>query len=522
MKNPFKPLVIVIALSSLLFFGRGRAETTPLTKLGGDALEKRIRGDAEAVRIYRIGLARALKFADSRTDLFPEEKLTELRNLSREEKETVWNTWKAILDYTLALDSVGRYHEKFYLLKDKKQQSESFLTSYAAFLAPYHHALEFIGRVENDPTMKKVLNDPVPEIGLPEGTYDRYKLRFLNVARATEFAALEAAYRGIGKDRPSKLQAGILQDSRVIWKAARGRGEILTAKNALQIVKDAGVTAWFPVQAGVSEWMGDVKVLRRGQSLISADQIQAVLPKLQPGDILLERREWFLSNIGLPGYWPHAALFIGTPAERLKYFQDSEVKSWVRKQGVESGDFEELLRLKHPEAYKTCETAQEHGHVPRVIEAMSEGVSFTTIEHSADADALAVLRPRVPKTEKALAILRAFHYSGRPYDFNFDFATDSELVCTELVFKSYEPARNVRGLQFPLVEMLGRLVTPANEMARQFDAQCGTADQQTDLVLFLDGYERTKNAVFAAIEEFRRSWKRPKWHIVERELKTKD
>ena len=89
-----------------------------------------------------------------------------------------------------------------------------------------------------------------------------------------------------------------------------------------------------------------------------------------------------------------------------------------------------------------------------------------------------MLRPKLSKTEKAQALYRAFHYSGRPYDYNFDFATDAELVCTELVYKSYEASAGMKGLQFPLVEMLGRQVTPANELAKQFDAQQGTGEEQ--------------------------------------------
>lgn len=59
---------------------------------------------------------------------------------------------------------------------------------------------------------------------------------------------------------------------------------------------------------------------------------------------------------------------------------------------------------------------------------MSEGVVFTSLEHSAPADALAVLRPRLPARGKAAALVRAFGYAGRPYDYDFDFQTDAALV----------------------------------------------------------------------------------------------
>jgi hypothetical protein len=151
-----------------------------------------------------------------------------------------------------------------------------------------------------------------------------------------------------------------------------------------------------------------------------------------------------------------------------------------------------------------------------VLEAVSEGVSFTTLEHSAAADSLVALRPRLNIREKAEALLRAFHYSGRPYDFNFDFRTDSSLVCSELVYKVYEPAPGMKGIRFPLVQVMGRPVSTPNDMARQFSEQFDTPGQQTDFVLFLDGSEKTNSAAEADVIEFRRSWQRPKWHVLTR------
>jgi hypothetical protein len=54
-------------------------------------------------------------------------------------------------------------------------------------------------------------------------------------------------------------------------------------------------------------------------------------------------------------------------------------------------------------------------------------------------------------------------------------------------------------------------VLPANDLARHFDATFGSDGQQLDLLLFLDGDERAGRAVERGVDEFRRSWRRPKW-----------
>ncbi len=502
---------LALAFAGLLLAPPLRA-TVPLHKLGGKDQAARIRADLSAVHHYRQGLRSMLVFAASRPEIFPPEKPPETRLLGRQEREAVWEAWKRFLDYLVALDAVGDYHRGFYRLKDEPQKG-SFQAGYAAFLARYRFALEFIDRAGNHPALDTLLNEPIPEIGLPARTYAGLKFHYLNVARAAEFLAYEATRTALRATPAAELAQGIDEDRQAIWKAGKGRGEALTARNALAMLRHAAFKTFFPVQAKVSEWSGDTKVLRQERSLVTAGQIAAMLNKLEPGDILLERREWYLSNIGLPGFWPHAAIFIGTPEDRRRFFHDEQVRAWARRQGRDDGDFEMLLRSRYPAAYALSLTPQEHGLAPRVLEAISEGVSFTTVEHSADADSVAVLRPRLTKPEKAAALLRAFHYAGRPYDYDFDFRTDAALVCTELVYKAFEPSADLRGLRFPLVEVMGRPVTPANLLARQFDEQHGTSRQQTDLVLFLDGIEREKRAVEASLESFRASWKRPKWHL---------
>ena len=107
---------------------------------------------------------------------------------------------------------------------------------------------------------------------------------------------------------------------------------------------------------------------------------------------------------------------------------------------------------------------------------MSEGVVFTSAEHSVRADYVASMRPRLSRLEVARAIERAFGYAGRPYDFDFDFYTDTSLVCSELVYKAYEPREDARGLTFQLESIVGRMTLGPNTMVRQFQREDGSFD----------------------------------------------
>lgn len=506
-------------LLSCLFFGfSASAQPLDLLRLDATTLGARQSADLQAIQTYRNGLARILDHVRAHPDLFPPAR-TDKRLLPESDKQQARAVWKTLLDYQLALEAMERFHAGFYLIPREAARERSLLATYAAHLARYRFALDFIERAENHRELAKVLNEPMPDMGVEQGSYDRFKLHFLNAGIGSQFAALSAIYKVSRQRTDDPLAQAITTDSQRIWEMGRGKGEALTLANAWAVTRGLAQRVTFPVQAGVSEWMGDTKVLRQNHALISETQIAALMPRMQPGDVMLQRREWYVSNVGLPGFWSHAALYIGTPEERRAYFDDAEVRAWVRQQGVAEGDFDTLLRQRHAQAYDTGRTAQEHGHQPRVLEAISEGVSFTTLEHSAAADSLVVLRPRLSKQEKAFALLRAYGYQGRPYDFDFDFQTDASLVCTELVYKAYEPAAGFKGIGMRSEEIVGRLAIPANSLARQFDAEYGSPAQQWDMVIFLDGNERQKRAVEGDVASFRSSWQRPKWHVLLPETK---
>ncbi|HWI56939.1 MAG TPA: hypothetical protein VNZ22_06920, partial [Bacillota bacterium] len=312
-----KQLVLVLVwLTAGSLFG---AEIQPLYKLDPAEREARLAADAQAVLLHRQSLREVFTYMASRPDLFPTQAAKDSALMRREQKEAVWTTWQRFLDCLLALDSLEGYHAQFARLKGAAKE-DSFFIGYSAMLTRYRAALEFIDHAEFNPELDKILNDPVPELGLPAGTYSKLKFRYLNVAIATEFTAREVLMKTLPGQRLSAVREAIRADTEYVWQAGRGRGPVLTAKNALKIVQNGAHSAWFPVQAGVAEWMGHTKVYRPQRSLISPTQIRQFQPKLLPGDILLERREWYLSNIGLPGFWSHAALYVGTPEERRAFF----------------------------------------------------------------------------------------------------------------------------------------------------------------------------------------------------------
>ena len=482
----------------------------PARALPVEAPARRSQEPELAIAVWREDMARVLRRMDAEPALFPQGPPGAPRVLEPSERDRVASLWARFADLQLALERAANSSAGFHELQGA-EQLRTFHIHRAAFLAGYRFSLDFIDRIERDRSLAVLLDEAHPELGLPARSYARLKFRYLNVAVATRYLALEVLARSFGFARPAELVAGVRADRARILEMGRGRGPLMTGANALRIVQDTALAAWLPAQEDVARFMGEVRVRRHGEALITEQQIRALRPRLEPGDILLQRREWYLTNAGIPGFWPHAALYVGTPEERARFLDDDEVGEWLRSRGVDS--FEGLLSRTHPEIYAKSLHA-EMGRPRRVLEAIADGVSFTSLEHSAAADSLAVLRPRLSKLERAVALLRAFGFAGRPYDYDFDFRTDAALVCSELIYKAYQPDAGVRGLRLPLESVAGRLMMTPNEIARRFALERGHEERQLDFVLMLDGDERAKRAHLASAEAFARSWARPKWHIL--------
>lgn len=421
-------------------------------------------------------------------------------------KEKVLHLWKTFLDYILVADFLYKKYDHQDELNPSEINAEPFTLKYALFLMQYRYAMQIIFELEKHKDLHTVLNEPVPELGLQKGSYSKLKYRFLNILIATEFSRLSLLNKQYSNHA---LSEKIEEDEAFVWNVAKGKGPYETVKNGVVLAKDGFSALLFPIKKNVLS-VGKYKVRRFDGYLISEKEKEEISKQLEPGDILVSRREWHISNLGIPGFWTHAALYIGTPEQRALYFNTKDVQNWVKKQGEESGEFEMLLKHKFTQYYEKITSATQKNNV--TIESYSPGVSLTDLDFSADADSLGAIRPNTDKQLKAEAIYNAFSYLGRPYDYEFDFLTDSALVCSELVVKAYSNRRNRP--EFLHSTVMGKQIVSPNDFIEQLDQEYNLETRNFSPVFFYDGSEKHGVSKKTSHKIFRESWKRPKWHIL--------
>lgn len=482
-------------------------------------LDQRAERDAERF-VRMVAATNRLNMAiNSNTALFDR---ADDKALTADERNEALDLFADVLDNTFALDALARFHLDFYRLNvvtQPERHARHFDIGFAAYLEKHALALTLVDKTINKPQFEKLFDEGSLEHGIPAGAYGRLKWAVVHVEDVAKTLAAHQYVKVLTpannvlrqENRNYDFVLTRLEERYALVKSQLTSKSVdLFGGNSVDIGVDFAHAAWFPVQAETAEWLGDTKVLRRDSMLISLEQVREAEKKTEPGDIIVERRNWYLSNIGLPGFWPHAALWVGSPDELAAWSADPEIEKIYGK------PFSKYLEEHHPEAWKAYTQPDHEGNPRRILEAISEGVSFNAAEESIRADYVAAMRPKLSKVEKAKAIDRAFGYAGRPYDFDFDFYTDTTLVCSELVYKAYEPREGMKGITLGLEKVVGRMALGPNAIVRTFDTQRGTPNEQMGFVWFLDGTEKTSNAAFADEAAFRKTWQRPKWDVVQK------
>ena len=224
----------------------------------------------------------------------------------------------------------------------------------------------------------------------------------------------------------------------------------------------------------VSKMFGNaagIIVARRGKmDELPKDKQSEIIVNMQPLDILLEKAPFRLTDHLIPGYWSHVALWSGTENELRELGVWDELPTIYNeakeKYHYSGPDFQEAIR---------------NGHM--VIEALRPGVQINTLQHFLNIDDLGVLRFNGLTIEnKRSYLLNAFSQIGKSYDFNFDVESKNEIVCSELIYISFDD------LDWNTSKTAGRYtISPDNVAQKLLD------DNMDPVLLYINGEELTEN-----------------------------
>lgn len=467
----------------------GPFESSPyaLTLLAPEQLQAQVRADLERLKGLIAGLDDlTAKAAALRSEIAATRAAAKREVYTPEEDDRIRWHFVSYLSLRSALLRLVATYAGAESVRSPEDRARGFMVGYAAAAAAFEKALVLLQSYGGDALIVRKLNEREPLWGLEAGTLDQIRASAANSRSLEKFGEMGAFYEA-HRDEWRALQVWAEPD--FAWLDGRiVRGTGFVKANGLSrpkawfdaLAKRFKEDAYRPIysaQSTISTVIGDFRIVQDAP-FITVEQIEKeIAPRLRPGDIFLERRNWFMSNAFLPGFWPHSALYVGTIDD-------------LRRLGL--ADHPEV-RKRLPEYLRKAPDGRLH----TVIEAVSEGVVFNSITESMHADYIAVLRPRLTEAQVAQAIGKAFSHHGKPYDFEFDFFTSDKLVCTELVYRSYEGL-----LHFDLVRVMGRDTLPALEIARKFSRERGSERRQFDLILFLDGDAASKRARMAGEEEF--------------------
>lgn len=423
---------------------------------------------------------------------------------------TLWNTFiQATRDSEQVTDK-HRYFGQISYWSLRDAHTKSFVISYTLYIKKFELFGKIIQTVRNNERVIKALNEYSDAFG---GKNSYYDIRDRHVGNETLLRRnLGRAYLWFLETTVESGQFGenynaFIRESRqsyayFISQSITTIGVVVSKFN--DDVENGLFNSWFPIQKNVADTMGKIHVSTRKVPLITTEQIATMRKELHPGDILIERRNWHVSNVGIPGFWPHAALHLGTMQEADDFFKDL-----FPREGFTS--YSELVAAQFPEFYLQYQQSDEAGYPYAVIEGQAPGIILQSLEKSAGADYLGVLRPKISKESTMKALLRAIGNYKKPYDYNFDFETRDEIVCSELVYDAYLPGTDKEGINFELSLTSGRYMISPNQIVEKFYNEHGTVASELDFVYFIDGNEDLKKSFVKDENAFLTSWTRSKF-----------
>jgi len=359
-----------------------------------------------------------------------------------------WQSRNALFELVSSFHQVDRF--------EPDQRPLALTIAYAGALVLVDVARFMRENFHHRHIVRQKLNEPEPHFGIPGGTYDHVQESLTSPVNAWHLYHAMTFFRK-NKDRLLAAAADDPELREVVEIIARlqdrldvspetyalARTRVHARSLRTSIGRDLLGRALYGLQKYLSSLMAN-RYVKAGHEPSLPTDIDAQLEKeLQPGDIIVVRKEHAFTNYFLPGYWPHAALYIGTVPElqKLGLHEHENVQS----------------------KWNTVETV-DPSRAGRVLEAMKDGVRIRSLSCPFRSDALAIVRPQLSPGDVAEAIGRGFFHAGKGYDFDFDFARSDRLVCTEVVYRAYE---GIGGISFELTRRAGRVTLAAEDLLQK-------------------------------------------------------
>ncbi|MFT3738131.1 MAG: YiiX/YebB-like N1pC/P60 family cysteine hydrolase [Breznakibacter sp.] len=273
------------------------------------------------------------------------------------------------------------------------------------------------------------------------------------------------------------------------FKYTKSGGEAPPPIGSAQIIRQS---VQEPINKAICFLFADIDYSFKRHKAIRGREIKEIEKMLAPGDILVKRNDYQLSNLGISGFWSHCGIYLGDFDRLDEFFKDVPMLQGKKaSEYIKSYNFGVYHRLSNKRNM--------------IIEAVGEGVCINPLENIAKVDYLAAMRPQLSREDIFKSLLVAFDYLGFPYDYLFDFSNDDELVCSELVYRAFSSGGDKKGMLFQMKDRYGKNFLFPNDLGVQCCAEAGIEEKNLGFVLFCGIDATGKKVEFKTIDQFART-----------------
>ena len=421
----------------------------PVAGFTGPEAELHLEGDLQTLREIVAGLDRLEK----RLDSSPIPKAVTGRGyFTPDEDDRVRQGVLVYRNCRLAAYEIILRYRDYASIEPQACRLRCFLVAFGAALVLYSKSLKIIAFAEHVPMLRAKINEPDSKYDMEEGFFDDVLAGYSRICNYQSILQADAFWRAHRREAHAvACEAGgdwawladLIRHQRhavrrrllhVLWQRLR---------HDWRAFGQAMLSPFRQARHGLESLLGDrladAQVAGQPTDAITSEVLANLRSRLQPGDVLLVREDGRLTAALLPGFWTHAALFLGGRR-----------------------DLEVLGLHSHPHVVRHWhEIPESSGPLGLVIEALFPCVQINPLEKCLRVDHLVVLRSTLPASDIASAIGEALGHLGKPYDFEFDFNNSSRIVCTELIYRSYH---NRGTMTFSLTKRLGRFTLTGDDI----------------------------------------------------------